>query len=170
MHSLRLVAATALVAVAGALSFASTTAAAPPSSTAAPVSIPISAILPTGTFAGTLDITRFVAQNGQVAAVGTLTGTFTDAVTGVVTTITQDVVLPLISATGSCPVLHLELGPLDLNVLGLVVHLDKVVLDVTAQAGPGNLLGNLVCGLANALNSNRAATALANLLNNLLGL
>ena len=170
MHSLRLAGSAALVAVVGVLAFASATVAAPPSRTSDPISIPISTTLPTGTFTGTIDITRFIAQNGQVVAVGTLTGTFTDAVTGVVTTITQDVVLPLISATGSCPILHLELGPLDLNLLGIVVHLDKVVLDVSAQAGPGNLLGNLVCGLANALNSNAAVTALANLLNHLLGL
>jgi hypothetical protein len=168
--SLRLAGAVAVAAVVGVLAFASAGVAAPPSATATPVSIPISVTNATGSFVGTLDITRFVAQNGTVSAVGTLTGTLTDALTGTVTTITQDVVLPLISATGTCPVLHLELGPLDLNLLGVVIHLDKVVLDVSAQAGPGNLLGNLVCGLANALNSNRAATALANLLNNLLGL
>ena len=168
--SLRLAGAVALAAVVGTLSFVSAGVAAPPSATAAPISIPIDVSNATGSFVGTLDITRFVAQNGTVSAVGTLTGTLTNAVTGVVTNIAEPVVLPLISATGTCPILHLELGPLDLNLLGVVVHLDKVVLDVSAQAGPGNLLGNLVCGLANALNSNRAATALANLLNNLLGL
>jgi hypothetical protein len=47
----------------------------------------------------------------------------------------------------TCEVLHLELGPLDLNLLGLVVHLDQVVLDITAVPG-GGLLGDLLCGLA----------------------
>jgi hypothetical protein len=32
----------------------------------------------------------------------------------------------------TCPILHLELGPLDLNLLGLRVQLNQVVLDVTA--------------------------------------
>jgi hypothetical protein len=50
-----------------------------------------------------------------------------------------------------CPILHLELGPLDLDLLGLVVHLDRVVLDITAVPGPGNLLGNLLCAIAGLL-------------------
>ena len=47
--------------------------------------------------------------------------------------------------------MHLTLGPLDLNLLGLVVHLDRVVLDITAQQGAGNLLGNLLCAVAGLL-------------------
>jgi hypothetical protein len=66
--------------------------------------------------------------------------------------------------------LHLELGPLDLNLLGLMVHLNKVVLDITAQSGPGNLLGNLLCAVAHLLDSNAAGTALANLLNQILAI
>ena len=37
----------------------------------------------------------------------------------------------------SCDVLNLVLGPLDLNLLGLEIHLDKVVLDIIAVAGAG---------------------------------
>ena len=59
----------------------------------------------------------------------------------------------LLGATGSCEILNLVLGPLDLNLLGLEVHLDQVVLNITAQAGAGNLLGNLLCAVANLLNS-----------------
>jgi hypothetical protein len=55
------------------------------------------------------------------------------------------------SARATCPILHLELGPLDLDLLGLQVHLDKVVLNVQAQPGPGNLLGNLLCAVAGLL-------------------
>jgi hypothetical protein len=55
-----------------------------------------------------------------------------------------------------CPILSLVLGPVDLNLLGLMVHLDDcdggpVTVDVTAERGPGNLLGNLLCGLAGIL-------------------
>ena len=53
---------------------------------------------------------------------------------------------------GTCPILHLDLGPLNLNLLGLTVHLNEVVLDITAVSGPGNLLGNLLCSVANLLN------------------
>jgi hypothetical protein len=66
--------------------------------------------------------------------------------------------------------LHLTLGPLDLNLLGLQVHLNQVVLDVTAVPGAGNLLGNLLCAVANLLNNPAAPTGgLAGLLNGILG-
>ena len=51
----------------------------------------------------------------------------------------------------SCDVLNLVLGPLDLNLLGLQVHLDRVVLNVVAVTGAGNLLGNLLCAVAGLL-------------------
>jgi hypothetical protein len=49
----------------------------------------------------------------------------------------------------TCPVLDLVLGPLDLNLLGLVVQLNRVHLTITAIPG-GGVLGNLFCGLATA--------------------
>ena len=58
---------------------------------------------------------------------------------------------PPAPAPGACNVLNLVLAPLDLNVLGLQVHLDQVVLDVVAQSGAGQLLGNLLCFVAGLL-------------------
>jgi hypothetical protein len=54
--------------------------------------------------------------------------------------------------TGECEVLDLVLGPLNLNLLGVVVHLDNcdngpVQICVSATADEG-LLGGLLCGLA----------------------
>lgn len=57
------------------------------------------------------------------------------------------------AAKATCDVLHLRLAPLNLNLLGLKVHLDRVVLDVVAQSGAGQLLGNLVCAIAHLLDS-----------------
>jgi hypothetical protein len=51
------------------------------------------------------------------------------------------------AAGATCPVLDLILGPLHLNLLGLVVDLNKVHLTVTATQG-GGLLGNLFCSLS----------------------
>jgi hypothetical protein len=51
------------------------------------------------------------------------------------------------AAGATCPVLDLILGPLHLNLLGLVVDLNKVHLAVTATQG-GGLLGNLFCSLS----------------------
>jgi len=114
----------------------------------------------TGTIQGTLSNLVFtVNQAGNLV----LSGTFTDTlgnVTNFSTTILQ--------ATGTCQILDLTLGPLDLNLLGLMVHLDRVHLNITAQSGPGNLLGNLLCGVAHLLDSNASANGLAAVLNNLL--
>jgi hypothetical protein len=49
--------------------------------------------------------------------------------------------------TPTCPVLNLVLGPLNLDLLGLVVDLNKVNLVVTATPG-GGALGNLFCTLS----------------------
>jgi hypothetical protein len=43
----------------------------------------------------------------------------------------------------TCDILHLDLGPLAIDLLGLQIDLSRVVLDVVAEAGAGNLLGNL---------------------------
>jgi hypothetical protein len=70
----------------------------------------------------------------------------------------------------SCSVLHLVLGPLNLNLLGLQVTLNQVNLNINAIPGAGNLLGNLLCAVAGLLNGNAPAGALADLLNGVLGL
>jgi len=122
-----------------------------------------------GTLTGTFAITRFATQNGALVAVGTLTATVTDATGNILRTIIQQVALPVATINGTCQILHLELGPLDLNLLGLLVHLDKVVLDITAQSGAGNLLGNLLCGIAGLLDGGGLLSQLSTLLNQLLG-
>ncbi len=63
------------------------------------------------------------------------------------------------------------LGPLDLDLLGLQVHLDRVVLNIVAQSGAGNLLGNLLCAVAGLLDGGLDGVLgrLVNLLNRILG-
>ena len=46
----------------------------------------------------------------------------------------------------TCQVLDLVLGPVDLNLLGLMVHLDVVHLSITADP-TGGVLGSLFCSL-----------------------
>jgi hypothetical protein len=79
-----------------------------------------------------------------------------------------------IDSRGTCAILHLELGPLTLNLLGLEVVLDDcaggpVIVDITAETGQGNLLGNLLCELLGGGAIDLGAT-LQNLLNQILGL
>jgi len=59
-------------------------------------------------------------------------------------------------ADGECAVLHLVLGPLHLNLLGLVVDLNKIVLDLTAV--PGTLLGNIFCQLVQSASTPSGAS------------
>ena len=56
--------------------------------------------------------------------------------------------------------MNLVLGPLDLNLFGLTVHLNQVVLNITAVSGAGNLLGNLLCAVANLLNGSNLSGVL----------
>ena len=157
---------------------------APQQSVAAPQSaafqIPVATAGAQGTFTGVLRITGFAVENNALVATGVLTGTLT-GVGGVMSSVVRTVTLPAKPIAGAAPaaptaaavgcgVLHLELGPLDLDVLGLVIHLDRVVLDITAVPGAGNLLGNLLCSVTNLLNSGGALTQIANLLNQILGL
>lgn len=123
-----------------------------------------------GTFAGTLTNLHFVNVNGVLGLAGSLTGTLTDALGNTIGSVTNvPITLPVGggAATGACTILDLTLGPLHLDLLGLVVDLNQVHLTITGQTGNGQLLGNLLCGLANALNG--GGGNLATLLNRLLG-
>jgi hypothetical protein len=118
-------------------------------------------------FVGTFTLNRFAVIDGVVNAVGTLAGTVTTAAG--TSAIVRTLSIPLLpgATQAACDILHLELGPLDLDLLGLVVHLDKIVLDIDAQPGPGNLLGNLLCSVAGLLDD---PNGLARVLNQILSI
>jgi len=138
--------------------------AAPPHS--ASLVIPVTGTGTGGTLNGTFTLTGFALQNGQLVANGILAGTLTNGA-GAVTSILQTVTATITStATSSCTILHLVLGPINLDVLGLTVTTNQIVLDISAIPGPGNLLGNLLCSIANLLNSPNQT--LIGLLNNLI--
>jgi len=136
------------------------------------------------TLTGTFTIQRFARAQRQIVAVGTLVGTLTsaapDAVAQTAQTFVTQASIPLannnnttaadVSALATCDILHLVLGPLDLNLLGLVVHLDQVVLDITAVTGAGNLLGNLLCAITGLLDGGGPLASVVTLLNQLLGI
>jgi hypothetical protein len=143
----------------------------------------------TSVVTGTFEVNRFENHDGKVWAVGTVIATVPDG-NGLRSVITPASLPVDTSASGAsaaaananpqaavaqaaaCGILHLVLGPLDLNVLGLVVHLDQVVLDISAAPGPGNLLGNLLCAIAGLLDGGtplqQLLTQLTNLLNQLI--
>ena len=71
-----------------------------------------------------------------------------------------------VQAAAVCDILHLVLGPLDLNLLGLRIQLNRVVLDITAITGA--LLGDLLCAISGLLNGGPLGS-LRDLLNQILG-
>jgi hypothetical protein len=131
----------------------------------------------TGTFAGTFIPQKFSVVNGVLEATGLLKGTLTDANGTKLGTVSQTATIPVntkataAAAPAACQILDLVLGPLNLNLLGLVVTLNQVHLNITAVPGPGNLLGNLLCAVANLLNGSGVSGLLgqvATLLNQIL--
>jgi hypothetical protein len=130
------------------------------------LAIPVSGTGSGGTFTGTFTLQKFVADGTGVDAVGTLTGRVTDA-QGKVTTIVQNVKAPAAIGAATCDILHLDIGPIALDLLGLQVNLSEIILDITAQSGAGNLLGNLLCAVAGLLDQ---PGGLAKLLNDILGI
>ena len=128
---------------------------------------------------GTFTPSSFQVQDGVLMVTGALNGAITGH--GPRQTFTQSITVPVQSlngqdltaaaaqglrsgasalaapaaaaalAPGACDILNLVLGPLDLNILGLEVHLNQVILDIVAQSGAGNLLGNLLCAVAGLL-------------------
>jgi hypothetical protein len=130
------------------------------------------AVSQTGTgwsFEGIVNLTRVAVQNGQLVAIGTLMGTLTNTLTGATAVVNQAFAVPF-TLTGTCSILDLTLGPLHLDLLGLVVDLNAIHLTITAQSGPGNLLGNLLCAVAGLLDNGGPLAGIAILLNQILRL
>jgi hypothetical protein len=146
--------------------------AAPSAPAAAPVTALATPVTGTaengGSFAGTFTPAAFSSRNGNLLATGVLTGTVSDASGATVGTVTRTVSVPVTVAAATCQVLNLVLGPLHLDLLGLVVDLNQVHLVITAVQGAGNLLGNLLCAITHLLDGTPTAGGLAALLNSIL--
>lgn len=136
--------------------------------------LPGGSLLGSGTLTGVFNINHFAVQNDpstgqpQLVAVGNLVATLTNAAGQSITTVLNNVAAPA-TATGTCPILTLTLGPLNLNVLGLVVNIPNPInVNIVAQPGPGNLLGNLLCSVSNLLNGGGPLSGIASALNSIL--
>lgn len=97
-------------------------------------------------------VTSVAAEDGQLVADAVVTLDVSGRV------VLQEVQIPVVldgSPGEVCPILHLRVGPLNLNLLGLVVNLDNcaggsIVVNIDAVSGEG-LLGDLLCGVAGLL-------------------
>ena len=146
------------------------------------------------TFSGTVAVQRFVQKDGHVYAIGIVSGSlsgplgpigtavylpaaFLVRVNGQTARVEDGRIHPaslsapghgarlmLVQAT-TCGVLHLDLGAINLNLLGVVVTTTPVTIDINGDTG--GPLGALVCAVLATLNN---VVGLVNLLNSLLSL
>jgi hypothetical protein len=120
-----------------------------------------------GSFYGIVSVNQFAVLSGVLTAAGTFSGFVTPS-GGSTSSVTQNFTgVPVTAIDPSCSILTLTLGPLNLNLLGLVVTLNQVNLTISAISGAGNLLGNLLCDVANLLNPGGPLSGLSSLLTNL---
>jgi hypothetical protein len=108
--------------------------------------LPVTGVAGDGvTFTGAMEVTGFAVQNGQVVALGTVSGTLTDAHGAVVGHLRDAAVAaPVQPQQGGCSIVSISIGAIDVSALGLVaVHLDPIVLNVQLEG----LLGALLCPL-----------------------
>lgn len=151
--------------------------------------IPVSGKAHNGkTFTGHFNVTQFVSRRGKSYALGTLTGRVGHRAikrSNVLIPVSANTSNPpllgakrssgqVASPAATCAILHLTLGPLNLNLLGLTVHLNQVVLNIDAQSGSGQLLGNLLCSVAHLLDqtglTSSQISSLLNIIQQLLNL
>jgi len=98
------------------------------------------------------NITSISVANGQLVAAGTVTATIKGTTTTVpFSGVPVDITVVPGQIAGACPVLDLSLGPINLNLLGLVVTTSPICLEITAFEN-GGLLGQLLCAVGNLLN------------------
>ncbi len=139
---------------------------------------------------GTFAIQRFArTPDDAVAAVGTLTLTFTHKSTDSTRTIITQAAMPLARsvegatpapaatgttststspATPACEAVRLVLDAITITPLGVAVNIERANVDVTALPGTGERLASLVCELTSQINGTQAPAELVNSLNALL--
>jgi hypothetical protein len=123
-----------------------------------------------GTIGETLGLTQEQIDGLIDGILDSVIGVITPALDGVLDSMFGTPTLSGVDVTGtggggrfgSCDILNLDLGPIDLNLLGLVVEVDNcedgpVEIDITAEPGSGNLLGNLLCGVSRLLDNGPTA-------------
>ncbi len=130
-----------LLAVAAALGIG----AADASADSAVATVPVSGTSSSGgIFAGTMDINGFSIQDGALVALGTISGTLTDAAGNTAASVTDAPVAATVQQQGtSCTLVSLSIGAIDIEAIVVTVHVDPIGLNV----GLTGLLGNLLCGL-----------------------
>jgi hypothetical protein len=108
-------------------------------------------------FSGRYAIDRFTTAGDRLVSVGTLRGrldgrSVTKRGVRMPATLSGGAsAAQLPPIPGACEILNLRLGPITLDLLGLVVRTNRINVRIDAVPGPGNLLGNLLCAITGLL-------------------
>jgi hypothetical protein len=122
-------------------------------------------------FNGTIQITRIYQKKGLLFADGVINGQTSTGQTvsnlkarniPVSTDATAAATGDVTAQAAGCQILHLDLGPIFLDLLGLQLTTNEIVIDLTAVPGPGNLLGNLLCAVVGLLDQSPLNIGLIN--------
>ncbi len=152
--------------------------------------LPVSGRSATGDeLSGTASINRFERRGNDIVAIGFVSGLVRRGGNVIGTAVAGEVTWPVavrsggalaepvresgwsvgtqatIGPTATCNVLHVSLGPQNVNLLGIDVSLAPIGLDIAGQSGTP--LGDLVCAVSNLLGN---VAAVVNLLNGILKL
>lgn len=141
-----------------------------------------------GSFSGTLTIQRFAVRHGAPVAIGAISGSIKTSLESRPQTVvhavlefpvqvgdatgfhlqrnTSDLDRPTIRfIQGTCGIVRVAIGGTDVDLLGLMTHLDPVTLQLNGDSG--GVLGNLACQVLTLLNN---VVGLVGVLNAILGL
>src|SRR2546429_459733 len=93
-----------------------------------------------GAFSGNIAPGRFEVHQGSLVAVGTLTGVLAQSTGTVLGRVKEEVAVPVAVVRSTCQLVHLDIGPVDLDLLDVPVHLEKDALGITTRDGPRRAL------------------------------
>jgi hypothetical protein len=119
-----------------------------------------------GAFSGNLDLGHFEMRQNFLVIVGTLSGVLSESRGQVIGRVNEEIVVPVVVVESTCQLLHLDVGPLDLDLQGVHVQFDKNALGITTRDGPSQ---NLLCSTAKFLGTRPTLDAVAARLNAVLG-
>jgi hypothetical protein len=111
-----------------------------PAASFTPLTFPVAGTANTGSFIGNFHLTGFHYGSRQVFMDGIVSGTVNQGstATSVVQTVSQPLTIPQSSASStatpaaaSCPIINVNLGPINPNLQKLMVTTNKIVLNIT---------------------------------------
>jgi hypothetical protein len=142
-----------------------------------------------GTFSGTFTLNQFAVRGNAAVAVGFIRGTAVSAAGVPLGSVLRGPVELAVTVSGGaamastgrpvgthgraffaqqiCDVLHLELGALNFNVLGLQVTTQPIAIDIVASGEGTDVLGRLICTVLETVGN---VIGLVDILNQILGL